>query len=164
MYRKRLALIALFLVSGHAAASDLVKDLSAAAGPVRTAALKASFDVRLANQRMVTNERVACVGMGRQECSRMIALDRAKGPDLSSVTSTGPALEEARKAGRAAYDSWVQGKTPDQKAAARKLYAAWLTQLDTVVSTDDPLNAGQSPAGIAYSQAVNEFQIDNPPE
>jgi hypothetical protein len=147
-----------------AGASDLVKDLSSAAAPLQSAALKASLDIRLAQQKMINNERVACIGMGRERCSRMIAEDRIKGPDLSGVTQTGPSVAQAKKDGRAAYDTWIVGKKPDQVTAAKKLYAAWLTQLDAVVSLPDPLDAGQSPAGIAYTQAVNEFQIDNPPE
>lgn len=134
-----------------ARSKGLVAQLNSAAGGYTTAAFKANLDSKLGAQEM--------------------AYGQSPGP----ITPTVAAWKSTHDNGKAAYQAWIIGKTPAQVADAKKLYAAWLTRLDAMShiqgnsnnmdsSNGDPGSVDQTPAGVAYEQAVNEFNIDNPVE
>ncbi|WP_126537962.1 hypothetical protein [Aerosticca soli] len=141
----------------------LVAQLNEAAGDYSVAAFKASLDMQLASQKRDMDNRVAMATMSSQQFEQKLQADAAKGPDTSALAPLAPAWKSTHDKGRAAYEAWIAGKTPAQVAEAKKLYAAWLTRLDAMSHIDgDPNNVDQTPAGVAYEQAVNEFNIDNP--
>lgn len=73
-----------------------------------------------------------------------------------------PAAKQSTLAkGRAAYREFIVGKSEAQAAAAKAVYVAWLTMLDSMNGLkDSPNNVEQTPAGIAYRQAVNSYKVD----
>ncbi len=79
----------------------------------------------------------------------------------AKIAALGPARDSAHEKGKVAYQSFIVGKSPAQAAAAKKLYIAWLTMLDAFNGLKfDPGKIGEQPAGLAYNQAVNEYNVD----
>lgn len=127
----------------------------------RTARLQNFNDANLDTLKMQMNDRVQCVHMGRQECARMIELHAVTGADHSGDTPTAQAFLQAKEIAKAAYRARIAGASKEQIESAKKLYAAWLTELETFATYDGPpLDFDQTPAAVAYTQAANEYKID----
>lgn len=141
----------------------LVAQLNSAAGDYSIAAFKANLDLQLASKKRDMDAQVAMATMSSQQYQAKMQADIAKGPDTSALAPLAPAWKSTHDKGKAAYETWIVGKTPAQIAEAKKLYAAWLTRLDAMSHINgDPNDVDQTPAGVAYEQAVNAFNIDNP--
>jgi len=141
----------------------LVAQLNEAAGDYSVAAFKANLDMQLASQKRDMENQVAMATMSSRQFQEKLQADAAKGPDTSALAPLAPAWKSTHDKGKAAYAAWIVGKTPAQVADAKKLYAAWLTRLDAMSHINgDPNSVDQTPAGVAFEQAVNEFNIDNP--
>jgi hypothetical protein len=143
----------------------LAYTLSDAAGWYQLALQKRYNANQLAEMKMHADERVASVGMGHREAARMRVLNSVRGPDVPD--DNGELSEASQKAysqAKTAYQTWISGKSPTQQAAAKKLYAAWMTYMDALTATTgSPLqiDSDNPVAANAYHQAVNEFKVDS---
>jgi hypothetical protein len=112
------------------------------------------------------DDRVACVGMGTQECRRMIELHSIEGVpyDKADTDATVAAYKKAQADAQSTYLAYKAAANPSQAAAARKLYIAWMAYISARVSyTDEPIGFDENNpvAANAWNTAVGEFRVDS---
>jgi len=112
------------------------------------------------------DDRVACVGMGTQECRRMIELHSIEGVpyDKEDTDATVAAYKKAQADAQSTYLAYKAAANPSQAAAARKLYIAWMAYISARVSyTDEPIGFDENNpvAANAWNTAVGEFRVDS---
>lgn len=161
--KKIIVFFCIAAVAGTAFAQsiDFPTQLQRAFEDLRTAKLSHQNDARLDDLKMRINDRVQCVGMGTQECTRMLELHAVTGADHTGDRPIAPAYMQAKEKAKDAYESEIAGASKEHVRAAKRLYAAWLTEIDTFAAYDgDPFDFDQTPSAIAYTQAANEYKID----
>lgn len=153
--------LAVFAGTTFAQSADFPTQLQRAFEVLRLAKINHQGDARLDDLKMRMNDRVQCMKMGTQECERMLELHAVTGADHSGDRPIAPAYAEAKEKAKAAYEAEIAGASKEHVRAAKKLYAAWLTELDTFAEFDgDPFDFDQTPSAVAYTQAANEYRID----
>lgn len=115
--------------------------------------------------RLSGNVRVAMIHAN--SLAEMAATKRAMyGPSAGGEVSYQPvsdAISRARSAGGAAYQEWVRGKSTEDKDAAKKLTAAFMTYIQNMEGCPPCDREDQrldDEAMAAYDKAVSDFRVE----